>query len=277
MLWHDRRPRVSIISLLPDRRWKAVVRTSPAGVIHQRVQSGAAFIEAVLRPDCTYAVADPELVRDIAFDVLVSATAELGRPLLLLGDLTPTAVRACLVAESIRPVNVLFADSGEMRGLSTLLREPSSVDVPGLLLHYAGSAISILPPAVRIPTVGLFTGGSIPFSTLALSERVGFNRRTVQRWYRRAGLVGAGRVLSVARLSRAWRLLRARRLSIQRVASLAGFGSTRTLSRACRRLAGCGPMDVREHTASAFAEQLAIALVASFTRTALSSGEALDA
>lgn len=250
-----------IVSLLSDMRWNCVVYASPAGARHERVPDGAGLVAALHEHACGYAVVDPVLAADVPFDTLVLAAATVAVPLLLLGDLTRQAIEACLTAQAVCPTNAQFSDFIDQGWLWFVLHDYASPDVPALVLHHASAAIASLPACIQLPTAALFTGSRIAPSMQAFSLAAGVSRKTIQRWNAYVGLAHPACVLTIARLARVWRLLRSRRLSVPRAASLVGFGSTRTHSRACWRLACCPPASVRDCSDEEFANLLARALL----------------
>jgi AraC-like DNA-binding protein len=129
-------------------------------------------------------------------------------------------------------------------------------DVSSLLLHRLAPSIARLPGLLRLETAALFTDRPLPRSARAFNRRAGVDVRTVQRWYLRVGLAAQSDLLTVARLGRAWRLVRLRRLSHARVATLVEFGCARTFVRACRRFSNCAPADLRWRSAEEFASIL---------------------
>jgi len=251
-----------IVSLLADGRCSDVARALPAGATHERVRGGASLIDALRRPECGHALVDPSLVTGVSLDSIVLAAATAAVPLVLIGDLSTRAIEACLFAQGVRPTNASFSDAVDCGWLRFVLDARADADVPALLLRHAGGAIARLPEPIRLPTAALFTGGSIAESAQALGRAAGLSGKTVQRWYARVGLACPPYVFAIARLARAWRLLHVRQLSIRRTASLTGFGSARTLSRACRLFAGCAPSRVRELPNGELARRLGTALLA---------------
>lgn len=134
-------------------------------------------------------------------------------------------------------------------------------DVPALVLHQATIAIASLPTRVQYLTVARFTGGDIAPSAQAICYAMMISRRTVQCWNGYVGLARPARVLAAARLAGIWRPLRSRQISLLRAADLVGFESDRTISRSCRRLAGCGPTSIRGYSDEEFANGLARSLL----------------
>jgi AraC-like DNA-binding protein len=196
----------------------------------------------------------------VPFDRVAEAAAT-SLSLLILGRLSRLTCESYLVALTIRATNVLLANMGDIDRLWFLLHEPFLTDVSARLLHSAADTVAALPTRLRVGTVGIFAGSAIPRSALAFGTAIGANERMIQRWYVRVGLTGVAHVLSIARLALAWRRMRSHRLSLARVAKLAGYGSTRTLSRNCQIFAGGHAAVVREYTASELADRLSLHLL----------------
>lgn len=259
-----------IVSLLSDTSWKALMSASPRSAVHHRVNSVDVLLaEADMPSQYLAAIIDPELVTESLANSVVAHFTQIGIPIILLGVLNAQTVNTCLMVEIVRPINALLSKIDVVRSLRLLLQSPDELEVSTLLLHRFARAITGLPPSLRNATVALFTGHPIPSSTSTFSEWTGVDRRTSQRWYKRIQLAGMAHLLTIARLARAWRLMQSDRLSHSRIAMLTGFGSTRTLSRGCRRLAGCGPTEVRTYTAVEFANRLVRGLSAATASTEL--------
>lgn len=252
---------MTVVSLLLGTQWNYVVRGSPIGTQQVHVPDGAGLITVLHERECGCAVVDPALVTDVSFDTLVREAAVMAVPLVLVGGLTTQAVEACLVAEMVGPVNVLFSDIINQDWLRFVLADSVGTDVPARVLHHAQIAIRSLPIHIQRSTVALFTGGNIAASVKAFGAAAGVSRKTVQRWNARAGLAHPARLLTIARLARTWRLLRSRRISLLRAAALVGFESERTLSRSCLRIARCTAASIRDYSSEEFASRLALALL----------------
>jgi AraC-like DNA-binding protein len=242
-----------VASLIPECHHDAVRRASPASAIHIAVSDADELVSLANRGACSHVLIDPELIEEAHLRALVIDVARHGLELLLIGALSRRCVAACLAVTSIRPTSILFTTAGELAWLRAHLRGADGVDAAACVLHRLQVPIGELPMQMRIATVSLFSGGDIPRHAADLGRLSGTSVKTVRRWYTRVGLAGAGSLLGAAKLTVAWRLARSTRLSMNRIAGLAGFGSPRTLSRACERLGGCHPLDLRHSPAELLA------------------------
>ena len=248
-----------ILTLLSDLHRKLVDAAAPRGATVVHANHGPQLLDAIRRAAAAHLIVDPAYLADMPFAHVVEAASTCAS-MFLLGRLSAGTCQAYLLASRSRPTKALFTDMGETDRLRNLLREADTVDVPGQIVTQVGNHFLRIPLHLRIQTVGLFAGTSIPRSASQLGRIVGIHHRTIERWYARAGLAGVARVLSVARLARAWPLMHAHHLSLVRIAKLVGFGSPRTLSRQCFILTQSRASRAHALAASEFATHLGQAL-----------------
>lgn len=248
-----------ILTLLSDLHRELVNTAAPRGATVEHARVGPQLLEMIRRVPSAHLILDPQCLVDLTLIRVIEAASN-SAALFLLGRLNARTCQAYILASRSRPTKALFTDMGETDRLRNLLREADAMDIPAQIVAQVGSRFLRIPLQIRIQTVGLFAGASIPRSAFQLGRIVGLHHRTIERWYARSDLAGIARVLCVARLARAWSHMHARHLSLVRIAKLVGFGSARTLSRQCFLLTESHASHAHACDASDFASRLVRAL-----------------
>jgi AraC-like DNA-binding protein len=252
---------LTVVSLVCPRCFALLNAALPRTTTHRRITNLQSAMMALSSGTCDRFVAEPALLGSSIVTIVVAA-GEAGVPLLFVGEFTPATADLCLAAQAIRPTSTLLGDAVDVIEFRRLIQEGGTPDIPILLFSRICHCIETMPIGVRTAIIELFTTECVAPSVVALSRRAEVSTRSLQRWLRRADLTNAASLLAIARLGRAWQLMRDHRLSTRHVARHLGFGSTRTMTRAYHHFLGCSAARATDRDAATIAEQLAAQLVA---------------
>lgn len=125
------------------------------------------------------------------------------------------------------PVELVVGWQETIQWVSTVLGGEPRLSVPNRILRLVTPRLRLLP-MFRDCSCGLFAWMLLPKSAIGLVGSSG-RLRSLERSYRRVGLSGPARILSCARIARAWELVRCGDASKSVVACRVGIESVRTL------------------------------------------------
>ncbi|MGI8402665.1 MAG: helix-turn-helix domain-containing protein [Gemmatimonadaceae bacterium] len=108
--------------------------------------------------------------------------------------------------------------------------------------------LSAAPPRLALALTQEFVGQNCCIAPKQLAAVAGMDRRSVERWFRRIGLVQPKTVLAAAHFVTAFPVMKDPWVPLHAVAREYGFSSVRTMSRQCQLVFGLSPQSVRRST-----------------------------
>jgi hypothetical protein len=256
---------VSMISLHQVRELESAL-AGMAELIHCASERECASLVRQHRPHVL--IVDPALLEKPALFELVRSENQKGLAIVLYTSFSLADVIPALHAMARLDAEMLLADvddtDSHVREL--LLRIPARAAQAELFRRVAGRLID-LPPRVAAVLAGILLD---PRSrTLKqLPQRLGIGRRTIDRSLELAEYPALNAWYSVARLARAFEVVRAGDVLGIEAAAAAGYGSVRSLRDCARRFLGAEPQAFTTWTLDAFVERAARALLAGHTASA---------
>jgi AraC-like DNA-binding protein len=226
---------------LPDTlRDMSQAAAPPVSVV--LVRSAAALISAIRDGTCRTAVVDPSGLTDEIYADLVAAIATAGVSFVIWAPLLASTVTRVLYANRFLRVEVLFRGfEDEARLLRIILKSAGMMTAPARILAHVSDRFQRLPSEIGFPTVALFGWGPLPATVHEFARLTLRDLRTVERHLRAEHLCSPGRLLHIARLSRAHVLLQNPSMNLGDAAEKVGYQSSKALSLHYRSVTGASP------------------------------------
>lgn len=191
-------------------------------------------------------VIDPRLVPPRSMEHLVQTLRRAGTPLLAHTALTSLGMRALLALSPAGVRGVLIRnvddDPSSVRRAVDGLRQEA---LGGRVLAGLDTALQMMPELLRAAISTRFISPDAGDTPHQLAAHAGMNRRSLDRWVARSGIISARLLVAAPKLVLAYDQLGHGDASVADVAALAGYSSPRSLERQCHILLGLRPSALR--------------------------------
>jgi len=205
---------------------------------------------------------DPCVVRLDLSDRILSTAWECGRPTILLVDQSAAALSRILRAAGMGHSNVVLrAPSLDLGNLEQRILAGARESIVGKLLVEIARRLDSVPIAISGAIVAMLLGSPVPPNVGAFAQQCGIPRRSLDRWIRRAGLVGAMCLLDIIRVARLLEFVEVEGCLRQPDLSHLGYASDRAMRSDLKRYAG---LRLRDLAGSTDLGEVASRLVPSF-------------
>lgn len=168
-------------------------------------------------------------------------------PVVLYVPLTPEAANAILAFPRRRVHGLVLRDHDDGRErLRRVVEEAGGASVALRFVRQLHTQLGILPRSLHDAVRKAFVHPASLPDVDALSAAAGLTRRSVDRWFRRAGIAPASCVLDIAHTLGAYRAMRGTKLGTAAAARRLGYQSARALVRRTSAATGATPAALRE-------------------------------
>lgn len=236
-----------ILTLVPPEAAAHLGRAVAAGSTISSTRDVTEFVRGLQAGGADALVIDPRLVPPRSMDTLIQALRQVGTPLVAHTALTSLGMRALLALSRAGVREVLIRnvddDAPSVRRALDRLRQET---LGGRVLAGLGAALQLLPEPLRAAVIARFATPDPGDTPHRLAAHAGINRRSLDRWIARSGIISARLLVAAPKLVLAYDQLGQPDCSVADVAALAGYSSPRSLERQCQILLGMRPGAVRQ-------------------------------
>lgn len=236
-----------ILTLVPPEAAAHLARAVAVGSTISSTRDVTEFVRGLQAGGADALVIDPRLVPPRSMDSLIQALRHVGTPLVAHTALTSLGMRALLALSRAGVREVLIRnvddDAPSVRRALDRLRQET---LGGRVLAGLGAALQLLPEPLRAAVIARFANPDPGDTPHRLAAHAGINRRSLDRWIARSGIISARLLVAAPKLVLAYDQLGQPDSSIADVAALAGYSSPRSLERQCQLLLGMRPAALRQ-------------------------------
>lgn len=232
-----------VLTMLSTETVAKVQSLAPVEFYLRHAPHAAAFFGALHTRRWHALMVDPTTLSTEALSCVGVQAHENGSNVLLLLPGTLLAAHRMTAVAAHTPVHILSESCESFDRLLALeLNRIGTPSVRASLFSAIIPALDSLPPSICAGVAMCFGSVPVPQSISEFVRGVGYSRRSVDRWARRAGLRSIACLLCSVRLAWAWELARATPSGIsKRLAVDCGYPSFRTFRIHSRRLFGIAP------------------------------------
>jgi len=238
---------VRIITLVPPEAAAHLARAVSPGTTVSPARDVAELARVTQEGGADALVIDPRLVPPRSMERLVQALRRAGTPLLAHTALTSLGMRALLALSPAGVRGVLIRnvddDPSSVRRAVDGLRQEA---LGGRVLVGLAPALEVMPETLRAAIATRFVSPDAGDTPHQLAAHAGINRRSLDRWVARSGIISARLLVAAPKLVLAYDQLGHADASVADVAALAGYSSPRSLERQCHILLGVRPAALRQ-------------------------------